>query len=78
MPSPHATGDNDEVQEVTAPRLMKTEPVQTQQQYGEQPGQQYHAGELQQVDEQMTRGVFFLQNLMKLIQVEYNEGEYED
>ena len=72
VPSPHATADNDEIQEVVAPRLVKTEPVQTQQQYDEQPGQQYHAGELQQDDEQVIRDVF--QNLMKLIQGEYGSG----
>ena len=49
-------------QEVAAPSLVKTEPAQTQQEYGEQPGQQYHAGELQQVDEQVTRGVFFFKS----------------
>jgi len=61
VPVPHAAED-DEVQEVAVP-MVKTEPVQLnqQQQHDGEP-QQYHTGALQQLDQQ----------------VEYDEGGYED
>jgi len=61
VPAPPCAAEDDEIQEVAAP-IVKTEPVQMnhQQHGGEQ--QQYHAGALQQLDEQ----------------VEYDEGGYED
>jgi len=60
---PSAAEDNDDIQEVAAP-IVKTEPVQMnhQQHGGELQQQQYQAGALQQLDEQ----------------VEYDEGGYED